>query len=47
MDATGRLIKHLRECPICLAAKATKRGTKCMEGRELVLLTLKERHGDE
>lgn len=41
----NQLLHHLATCPDCIAAKAARAPGKCPHRRELVRLTLEERHG--
>lgn len=42
---TDDLLKHMRTCPLCIGAKAANTPNYCRVGTQLIMLTLKERHG--
>jgi hypothetical protein len=44
---TDRLLDHMQKCPICIGAKIAKSSHRCTVGKTLILMTLKERHGDK
>jgi hypothetical protein len=41
------LLDHMRTCHTCIGAKIANTPNYCPRGRELIQLTIKERHGDK
>lgn len=39
------LLWHLNNCPVCKKARATGSNKWCARGKQLILLTIDERHG--